>query len=65
MHFYPITFFWGKKIGIVFSFSQNRVFSHQKPKEPPTTNVFDQTLQAIEFPLKESLRELWDGKLGG
>jgi hypothetical protein len=65
MHFYPITFFWGKKIGIVFSFSQNRVVSHQKPKEAPTTNVFDQTLQAIEFPLKESLRELWDGKLGG
>ncbi len=62
--FYPITFFWRKKFGIAFSFSQNHVFGHQKPKEAPNTNVFDQTPQAIGFSLKESLRELWGCKLG-
>jgi hypothetical protein len=61
--FIPSLSFGEKKLVLSSLFLKNHVFSHQKLKEAPTTNV-NQTLQAIEFSLKESLRELWDGKLG-
>jgi hypothetical protein len=64
MHFIPSLSFGEKKLELPSLFLKTMSSVTRNQKKPLTQNVFDQTLQAIGFSLKENLRELWGCKLG-